>query len=291
MATVTLQGLAGAQRRVQSLPRQLRFGAALGLNNVAFKVRDAWIQGMRQAFDRPTPYLLSSIVVDQKATKERLEATVRPVYRGKKGIEPSKTLAANVFGGQRRMKGFDRRLQMAGLMPEGMQAVPAPGIADGPYGDGYGNVKGSFIVKLLAYLQAFTLVGDYNNMSKRNRLRMSGRGRWQGRFFGAQTKRGQDRRLPMAYRSGGVEFFVSRGKTAGAAINVERHKNRDQHLAAGIWERSGIYGARVRPIFYFQRPPTYQRRLPLQTIGDQVVATHLPAAVVARTQDAIRTAR
>ena len=107
MATVTLQGLSGAQKRVRDLPRQIRFGAARALNESAFKVRDAIVLGMRRAFDRPTPFILKSPWVGKQATRESLEAWVYPRDPGGKSVDPANVLRASVTGGPRRQKRFE----------------------------------------------------------------------------------------------------------------------------------------------------------------------------------------
>jgi hypothetical protein len=291
MVAIELQGLKRAQDRLRgSLPRQLQFGASRALNDVAYKVREAMVQGMRQAFDRPTPYILKSPWVGKTATRDSLEAWVYPRDVGGKSVDPSKVLRASVAGGQRRLKRFEIALQRAGILQPGLAAVPAPRIVTGREGDGYGGVRGPFIVRLLSYLQAFGEQGYRANMTERNRLRLSGRGRWEGRFIGAQTKRYAASRGAMAYRQGGVEYFVSKGRGQYTGRGSWKNGQR-QHLAAGIWERSGLRGASVKPVFYFRAIPSYQARLPLKDIGDQVVVKHLPAAIQQRTDEAVRTAR
>lgn len=290
MPTVELQGLAQAQRRLQALPKQMRFGAARGLNDVAFKVRAEIIEGMRRSFDRPTPFILKSPWVGKMAEPNSLEAWVYPRDLGGKSVDPADVLRASVAGGQRKLKRFERALQRVGVLLPGLVAVPAPRILNGPHGDGYGGVKGSFIVRLLSYLQAFGEQGYRANMTERNRLKLSGRGRWEGKFIPAGSKRHAASRGPMTYRKGGVDYFVSRGK--GEFTGKGSWKNgQQQHLAAGIWERSEIYGAVVKPVFYFNRPPTYSQRLPLKDIADGVVSSQLASAVQTRISEAVRTAR
>jgi hypothetical protein len=290
MATVTLQGLSGAQKRVRDLPRQIRFGAARALNESAFKVRDAIVLGMRRAFDRPTPFVLKSPWVGKQATRESLEAWVYPRDPGGKSVDPANVLRASVTGGPRRQKRFEVALRRIGALGIGEVAVPAPRIANGPEGDGYGGVRGSFIVKLLSYLQAFGEQGYRANMTERNRLRLSGRGRWDGRFIPASSKRYAKASGPIAFRKGGVEYFVSKGRGTFTGRGSWKNGQR-QHLARGIWERTGLRGAAVKPVFYFRSSPVYQVRLPLKAIADETVNNTLPALIVARTQDAIRTAR
>jgi hypothetical protein len=152
-------------------------------------------------------------------------------------------------------------------------------------------VKGSFIVRLLSVLQAFGEQGYRANMTARNIAKLSGKGRWvNGRFYGAQTKKGSGRQGAMALRQGGVEYFVSRGKGEFTGRGSWK-SGQQQHLPAGIWQRSGLYGADVKPVFLFTRMPRYVARLNLPEIAQRAMGEHFPAAFSARLQRALATAR
>lgn len=235
-----LRGLAAA-------PEKVRLAEVRTVNDVAFNVRRDWQDEMQRVFDRPTPYILRSIWV-RRATPQQAQATVEPRYMGGKGIDPSKVLLAHVTGGTRRNKRFEVALQRAGHMLPGMAAVPADGMDPG-HMDAYGNVKGSFIVQLLSYLQAFSEQGYRANMTARRRANLAQRG---------TTAEGHK-------TINGVEYFVSHGPG-------ERNGRR-QGLPAGIWSRRGIHGSDVRPVFIFVKTrPSYSKRLDLQRIADIAVA-------------------
>lgn len=105
---------------------------------------------MQQVFDRPTPWALGGLRFQRPSLQ-------RPVVRiwleefGGKGIPAADFLAANIQGGKRKHKRFEKALIAKGLMPSGMFAVPGN---NAPL-DAYGNVPGSFIVRMLSDLQAF----------------------------------------------------------------------------------------------------------------------------------------
>ena len=232
--------------RIRLAPERLAKIQTNTINDVAFDVRADLQQELRSQFDKVTPYILNSIWVD-RATDARPEATVYPRYKGGKGVDPSKVLAAEVRGGARRSKRFEVALQRAGLLGLGMAAVPASGI-DASKMDAYGNVKGSFIVQLLSYLKAFGEQGYSANMGDKRKALLAKKGK---------TDRG-------FATINGVQYFVSHGRGT--------RNGREQHLAAGIWSRSGIHGSNVKPVFIFtNRMPSYTKLLDLKRIGETSV--------------------
>lgn len=245
-----LQGLLDSLR---AAPERVHRAQVNAINDVAFEVQGAWKAEMTREFDRVTPYVLRSIWVD-RATVLNPGARIWPRYMGGKGVDPAKVLAAEVRGGVRSSKRFERSLRAAGILPAGMAAVPSSSI-DPEYIDAYGNVKGSFIVQLLSYLRAFSEQGYRANMTDKRRDKLAQRGRTERGFATIR----------------GVEYFVSHGPG-------ERN-GRPQHLAPGIWSRRGIHGSDLRPVFLFTRSmPAYTKRLDLKGIGERVVRGSFEAA-------------
>lgn len=267
--------------------KQERYAVVVALNGTAFAIRDKIVEVMRRVFDRPTPYVLKSVLV-RKATRENLAVEVYiDFYGGGKAVAPEKILLAEVFGGQRRNKRAELALQRAGLMLPGMVMVPA---AAAPT-DGYGNVPGSFIVRLLAYFKTLGEEGYSGNMTDRSRAKLSGKGRWvNGRFVPATAKGYDAKAGAAAYRKGGVEYFVSHGK--GERTGKGAWKNGGtQRLPAGIWQRTGLHGAVVRPVFLFVRLPSYAVRLRFFDIARELAALQFPLRLDAAREFAHRTAR
>lgn len=268
-----IQGLQEAQRRIAQVPRQARFAAALALNDAAFGLREDWREEMRRVFDRPTPYVVDSIWVGKKARPDSLQAWVYPRDRGGKGVDPEKVLLAEVFGGVRRPKRFEVALRRAGVLPGNMAAVPAGWVTSDPTtSDSFGNVKGSFIVRLLSQLRAFGEQGYRANATDRSRARLAKRRRSERGFVTIQ----------------GVEYFVSRGRGEYA---TRRAASQRQTLPAGIWQRRGIHGSDVKPVFLFTRMPRYRVRLPVRQLAERALGERFPAAFSARFQRAMETAR
>lgn len=119
-------------------------------SNIGRYVHGALRSEMTEVFDRPTPWALGGL-------RFKLPTSAQPTVRiwleefGGKGIPAADFLAAEITGGPRKHKRFERALIAKGLMPAGMFAVPG---SQAPR-DAYGNVPGPFIVRMLSDLQAF----------------------------------------------------------------------------------------------------------------------------------------
>lgn len=105
---------------------------------------------MQQVFDRPTPWALGGLRY-QKPTPAKPFVRIWLEEFGGKGIPAADFLAAEIEGGVRKHKRFEKALIAKGLMRSGQYAVPGK---SAPL-DAYGNVPGSFIVRMLSDLQAF----------------------------------------------------------------------------------------------------------------------------------------
>ncbi|CAM3787616.1 hypothetical protein N5K37_23635 [Delftia tsuruhatensis] len=225
---------------------------AKAINDTAFEVRRAMQSEMTARFDRPTDYILRSPRV-KMATAARLSASIAPDYMGGKGIDPQKILRAQAEGGTRRDKRSEVALRRVGILPNGMQtAIPTT-----PYpgsDDGRGNLKGSFLVQLLAYFQAFA---------------DEGRG-----FKANMTEKGYKRVHKGTKKAAGRRYFVAYGKARGGARTTARGEAdwRTSHLPPGIWAASGTGGADVRPVLMFVKRGHYDVRLPSEAIAKRADA-------------------
>lgn len=219
---------------------QAREAYAKGINDAAYLVRRNMQAQMRQAFDKPTPYILNSPWVSQ-ATPDHLEAYVAPTYRrdsattgGKIGVDPQRILAAQEAGGPRRDKRSEVLLRQMGILPAGFQTVvpakPYPGSVDA-----YGNLRGPFMQQLLSYFQAFPELGFRANMTAKRK---------------AQIHRG-------TAKVAGRRYFVSYGKA-----------RTQHHLRAGIWAAQGPGGVDVRPVLMFVRAGAYKPRISMTSLAN-----------------------
>lgn len=235
---------------VSQLLRDMAGPAAKGayakaLNDAGFEVRRVMQAEMRQKFDRVTPYIERSPRV-RMATADKLEVSIEPAYMGGKGIDPQKVLQAEAYGGPRRDKRSESALRRVGLLPGGYQtavpAVPFPGSEDG-----YGGIKGSFMVQLIAYFQAFGEQGYRANMTAKRKAKL----RNQQGIGNIATKKVYKTTL-------GVRFFISLGRM---------RDTRASHLAPGIWAASGTGDVLVRPVLMFVRSGTYKPRLSMDAVA------------------------
>ena len=190
-------------RQFTALERtQLPFAVMQAVNATAFEIRETWKRTAQRVFDRPTPLTMNAVLY-RKATKQQLYATVFIRDEAHKGTPPDKYLQPQVEGGQRRLKGMERLLQGANLMPQNRYAVPGKGA---PL-DAYGNVKSGEVRKIISQLQAGREQGYVSNESAVSRRR---------------RHRREDR--SGASRS---DYFVIRQKTGP--------------LVPGIWQRARTY--------------------------------------------------
>ncbi|PXW23396.1 hypothetical protein [Paraburkholderia caballeronis] len=218
--------------------KQIPFATVQSLNAMAWESRGAVQDAMRSDFDNPVPRTINSVRVG-KATKQSLRATVWIDDEPNKGIPPEKWLSAEILGGPRHHKRFERALQARGLMPSGTYAVPGAGA---PL-DASGNIPGSFLVQLLSYLAAFGEQGYRANMTDKRRKRLHNI---------VVSEKGYK-------KIAGVAYFVSKGT------------GRNLHLPAGIYSKTGTHGSDIKPVIRFVRIPSYVERLPFGQIVEQRV--------------------
>lgn len=128
---------------------QLPFAASQAANKVAFEVRERWKRQAPRVFDRPTPLTVNAAMY-RKATKAQPYAEIFIRDEAFKGTPPAKYLLAEVEGGQRRRKGFERLLQSRGILSPTQFAV----MGRGAQANQFGNVPAGQITKILSQLGA-----------------------------------------------------------------------------------------------------------------------------------------
>jgi hypothetical protein len=153
-------------RLKQDLDREkakIRRVARRVVNHAAISAANAVVAEMKRSFDLPTPYVLNGVQVELASdSAAALEAAVDWKFAaGNKSSGPGagKVLRAQIEGGQRRLKRFEKALGL----PENRAAVPGKWAEL----DAYGNIKSGQLVKILSYLRLFGEVGYLAN--RRNR--------------------------------------------------------------------------------------------------------------------------
>lgn len=136
------------------------------VNAAAYQALDDVREEMRRVFDRPTPYVLRGPYVVPARDGDQFSGTeARVAWRefGGKSIAAEKILAAQIEGGPRRLKRFERSIGL----PANRVAVPGKWA---PL-DAYGNIPGPFIVQVLSALRLFGEQGFRANRREGARLR------------------------------------------------------------------------------------------------------------------------
>lgn len=242
--------------------RQLPYATSLALNRVGQHILDALARVTGEVFDRPTPYTMRALRL-VRSTKHNLVATVDYRDGAGNGLSADKYLPPHVLGGGRRLKRSERALSRVGL-PTGAFTVPAAGAEI----DAYGNMSRGQVVRLLSYLQAFGEQGYRANSTPRSRARTAKVGR-----------------SPEGYkRINGVQYFVSRGKGSMSG-------NREQRLAAGVWQKTGTHGIDVKPVLLAVAQPSYTQRFPFYETAEAIYGERYDSEFSTALDLALSTAR
>ena len=251
--------------------KQVPYAAARALTKTVQAAKADAGRQIGQKLDRPTRYATDAIYI-QPATKQKLEAMVYVKDSGvtqKSGVKSQADVLGHLFlGGKRKHKNFEGALMRRGYMSRGEIAVPG---AACPL-NAYGNIPAAFIVKLLAYLQAFGESGYKANMTAKGRARM-------------------ERQAGKGAAGSAVEYFVSRGP--GSWFGRGAWKNgRVQKLPRGIWQRQRwSSGSSVKPVVMFVNEGAYKRYFDLPEIARLAINANFSNEFEAAFQEALRTAR
>jgi hypothetical protein len=203
MLTINVKhNVSDAITRLDDLQKHVPFATALALTRTAQEVRKAEIEEMKRVFDRPTPFTLRSLYL-KPATKADLTAVVwlkddLNAPSGRTG-RTQHYLFSQIYGGARRLKGFERLLMRKGLLPTGWMAVPGAGAKL----DAYGNISGGQMVQILSALKALGEQGYAANRTAASAKRRRGKLRelFVGRPGGGRLPMGVWERFGFAHGS------------------------------------------------------------------------------------------
>lgn len=226
--------------------RQAPFAVAKALTKTAQLAQQSIKDTMPHVFDRPTHYTLNSLYL-RPATKQNLEALVKIKDESYKGIAANKWLHAEVAGGVRNLKRSERSLRIKGYLKSGEQVVPGKGVSL----DGYGNIRGGQMSKILGALQA-------NSDPMQNETK-------------ASRKRGRSKKRK-------AEYFV--GSPGGGRLP------RGVYARTGF-----AFGSSIKPILIFTKAGRYRKRLPFHDIVTKVVQRNFDQQLQVAIYYALQTAR
>ena len=274
--------------------RQAKEAYAQALNDTGFQARRVMQREMGSSFDRVTPFVQRSPKVFM-ATPDKLSVSIAPtlhtdrnafVRGGKVGVDPQQVLQAQEFGGARRDKRSEVVLRRARILPAGMQVVIPADRYGGPFpgsDDGRGNLRASFLVRLLSYLQAFGEQGYRSNITDKSALRRKDIQDYSSIATGRQVR-----------LMDGWEFFVSEGTKStkygresrrGGRTKIFEHDRR-QNLRAGVWARQG---KTIKAVLIFAAPGGYKPRISMDRIAQQAdLQTYLDRRVRFRVREMVR---
>lgn len=201
---------------------------AYALTKTGQDIKDAEFSSMAGVFDRPTKFTLNALAL-KPATKRDLVAEVF-FKTGFSSVPAWRYLGPQVEGGARVHKAHERRLIRAGFMLSTEFAVPGSGVKL----DGYGNISGSTIERILSQLGAAEQAAGYQaNATPKSRARAK------------KKKVGR--------------YFVLRPDGSGRSA---------RNVAPGIYYRAGARD--IVPVIMFVRPPRYQKRFPFYETAERV---------------------
>ncbi len=208
------------------------------VNHMANAIGKAEREEIVRVFDNPTPWIRDAIAVI-RANGQRSGALVKVKDEPNKGIPGAFILAAEIEGGNRKQKRFEKALQRMGLMKPGWVAVPT---SNAPR-DSYGNVPGSYYVTILSYFGALGAFGS--NMTEKRKARMA-------KGTGARAK----------VQRRGLVYFASDGKD----------------FRPGIYSRTdfGGLGQGIKALFLFVRQATYKKRFDFDRVASQTYESRWP---------------
>jgi hypothetical protein len=240
-------------RKMVGFPRnQAPFAMASALTKTVGQIAEAEQHEMRDVFNKPTPYTLSSVYT-KSATKANQTASVGFKDFAGKGTPATKFLAAQMKGGTRKQKRFERALQSVGALPSGYYVVPGSAAKL----DSYGNIDRGLIVQLLAYFRAFPEMGYKANMSDKRKAALA-----------KGNKKGGT----------GVSYFV--GKPGGGKSPL------------GIWARYAFgHGSAVKPVLIFVSAAQYEAIFDFYYVAELTVKRNLTKNMVEAMGNAMRSAR
>ena len=224
-------------RRLDFANEAIQFATMTAINRTLAQIKTAERTEL-QKLDRPTPYTLNSLFIEQaKPGKLSGRVWVKGQDQAGKGTPATKYLLPHVDGGDRNMKRFESALYKAGILPNGMYAVPGAGARL----DAYGNMSRGQIVQILAYFSAFAEQGYRANMTDRGRKRMAK----------GSAKKG----------IAGSAYFALRSKHG--------------RLLPGVYQRSSTKSAAatLKPVLIFvDGAPNYERRVDWYGVGHRVIS-------------------
>lgn len=245
--------------------RQVPFAAAVALTRTAQDGAKILRDEMTAKFDRPTRYTQNSVFV-QPATKNKLVARFEikdaATVQKSGGLTPADVLAHHFKGGQAAQTRYEKAFRRLGMLGADEDIVPGENLKEL---NAFGNIPPSLIIRLISYFGGFGEQGYTANSTVQTRAKLAKR----------SDKNTKGKRRSKYVTINGVVYFYARG---------------DDHLHRGIWAKTGIHGADVRPLLMFVRRGTYKKLFDMPVIASRA-KQNFPRHFRESLALAIRTAR
>lgn len=233
---------------------QMPFATAMALTRTAKAAKEEIERQLPSLVDRPTPFTMRGFRL-YPATKQKLVAQVDFRPASGKGGSARDYLSPLVYGGERKLKAFEKSLQAAGLLPSGYAALPGSAARI----DAYGNMSQGQIVQILAYFKAFGAQGHKSNTTDKKRAAMA---------RGSKSSGGR-----------GIAYFVGRPGNGRSPL--------------GVWQRSTssmVRGSEIKPVIIFLSRPSYRQQVDVPGIAQRAIAERFPQELKLAVAQAQRTA-
>ena len=252
------------KKMLGNFQKQMPFAVSKGNNDRAVAAKQHIIEQMPKFIDKPTRYTLNALKVTP-GTKQKPTASVwfkDPPKRSSHYLEPL------VEGGPRHQKGTE-------IAFEKRWFAPGKAAKELGYIDGYGNFKASVLQQLRSYFGKAEQSAGYSANSKpANRENLA---KMQRTLNGKKLNKKQLQADPKrGYKTiGGKMYLFSLGKGSGS--------RGQQHLAAGIWQKTGVHGVVIKPVLMQVKAPAYRKQFDFYGIVkkyDEANAARLMKAAV-----------
>jgi len=235
MIKINTTGLDATAAKLRGLSdSKIKTAMVSAINQGAYAGKMAAENEIKSVFDRPTPWIQKSPRY-WKATKAKPEARIDLDFWGnKQGVSSEDVLRAEITGGQRKLKRFERALAAVGVLPQGMMIRPGPEAKM----DAYGNMQAGQIVQILSFFRAFGEQGYKANMTDKG-----------------HAKLGRDNKRTGAK---GFQYFAIQKRWGRLGPGIYQ---RFVHTIPSEVTGKPITVSSVKKVMHFIKPPSYQQRI------------------------------
>lgn len=120
-------------QRLEAITKSMNADISSVLTKAAIEARLKVREDMQRSFNSPTTFTINSVIAipaNRRSQEPYARLLIRD-YRNRNygfNTQPgSRYIAHNISGGTRKLKGFEKRLISAGILPKGMYVVPGKG--------------------------------------------------------------------------------------------------------------------------------------------------------------------